>query len=68
MRKLKYVKLFENFLTKLDIKKGDKVTIKKERLVDGFYLTVRPGNNFNKIINSRDKSTGRAEDVSSLSF
>jgi len=35
MRKLKYVKLFENFLTKLDIKKGDKVTIKKERLLDG---------------------------------
>jgi len=35
MRKLKYVKLFENFLTKIDIKKGDKVTIKKERLLDG---------------------------------
>jgi hypothetical protein len=35
MRKLKYIKLFENFLTKIDIKKGDKVTIKKEKLLDG---------------------------------
>jgi len=40
----------------------------KDEMVDGFYLTVRPGNNFNKIINSRDKSTGRAEDTNSLSF
>jgi hypothetical protein len=35
-------------------------------MIDGFYLTVRPGNNFNKIINSRDKSTGRAENADIL--
>jgi hypothetical protein len=37
-------------------------------MANGFYLTVRAGNNFNKIINSRDPSTGRAEDASSLNF
>jgi hypothetical protein len=34
---------------------------------NGFYLTVRAENNY-KIINSRDESTGRAEDASSLNF
>ena len=37
-------------------------------LEKGFYLTTKPVVKPNEIINSRDKSTGRAKDVSSLSF
>ncbi len=40
----------------------------KGELENGFYLKTRPEINPNKIINSRDPSTGRAKDVSELKF
>jgi hypothetical protein len=40
----------------------------KDILENGFYLTTKSGIKPNKIINSRDPSTGRAKDVSELVF
>jgi hypothetical protein len=40
----------------------------KEDLENGFYLTTRPGVNPETIVNTRDKSTGRAIAIDSLSL
>jgi hypothetical protein len=40
----------------------------KGDLENGFYLTTRPGVNPETIVNTRDKSTGRAIAIDSLSI
>jgi len=38
----------------------------EDKLENGFYITTRPGVNPESIVNTRDKSTGRAIDIASL--